>query len=73
MNIDLYDPIWYLGLGYLLGTVVCFVIICYDVGKAPDTVTPPSIFEVLFMAGLWPLMMPVLAYVQWVEQQKDRA
>jgi hypothetical protein len=70
MNFDPYDPVWYLGLAYLAGTLTCFLIICHDVGEAPDDVTPPSIQEVLFMSAMWPIMMPLLAYVQWAEQRK---
>lgn len=72
MNVSADDPFWFLGLAYLGGAVVCFLVLCYDIGMAPDHVTPPSIFEVLFMSGLWPLTMLLLAYVQWTEQHRGK-
>lgn len=60
------------GLSYLLGAAVCFLVLCYDIGKADEEVTPPPIHEVLFMSAVWPLMMPLLAYVQWVEQRAEK-
>jgi hypothetical protein len=72
MGIDPYDPLWYLALAYLFGAIICFLVLCYDIGKAPEHITPPPIQGVLFMSFLWPLMMPLIAYVQWVEQRAEK-
>jgi len=62
----------YFALAYIIGAFVCLLLVLYEIGSAPDHIKPIPLHLVLWMAAMWPLTMPLAAYVSWTEENSGR-
>jgi len=58
-------------LAYVIGFFVCDILICYEIGMLPDNVEVPPLQYVLLIAMMWPVTMPLAAYVSWAEENRQ--